>query len=112
MTLKEVHPTVFRGLALTGVSVGVHDSAKKSLLEQVLPALLARFAIAHSEMTVCSTSNLGEKCELLKKRRHKRSTKFSEFNSMSIESSDSEQHNEGSQESGNRKSQNKQPGTK
>ena len=64
-------------------------------------------------MTVCSASNLNEKCELLIKRKHRRRcTELSELNSMSIESSDSEQHNEGSQEPGNRRSQNKQPGTR
>ena len=43
-----------------------------------------------------------------KKRKHRRScTEFSEFNSMSIESSDSEQHNEGSQGSGNRRGKRK-----
>ena len=33
MTLKEVHPTIVRGLAFTGVSEGVMTPRKKSLLE-------------------------------------------------------------------------------
>ena len=83
-----------------------HSPPEKSLLEQVWLALLATV-----KMTVCSTSNLDEKCEWLKKEKHLCScTEFSGFNSMSIESSDSEQYNEGSLEPGNRRSQNKQPG--
>ena len=39
--------------------MGVTDTRKKSLLVRL--ALLARFALAHGQMTVCSTSGLDEK---------------------------------------------------
>ena len=60
-------------------------------------------------MTVCSTSNLDEKCEWLKKKENTGVAvlNVSEFNLMSTESSDSEQHNEGSQGSGNRRGKRK-----
>jgi len=77
------------------VSVGVITPRKKSLSEQVWLALLARFALAHSKMTVCSTSNLDEKCEWLKKENTGVAV-LNSLNSISIESSDSEQHIEGS----------------
>ena len=38
-----------------------HDPAKKSLLKLAWLALLARFVLAHSLMTVCSTSDHKEK---------------------------------------------------
>ena len=47
MTLKEVQPTLVRGLAYRRECRG-HNPAKKSLLELVWLALLARFALAHS----------------------------------------------------------------
>ena len=70
---------------------------------------------AVGKVCTCTHSNDSVQyvCELLKKRKHRRSfSEFSEFNLKSIEFWDSEQHNEGSQESGNRRSQNKQPGTR
>ena len=49
MTLKEVQPPVVRGLALPYKrECRGHDPVKKSLLELVRRALLARFAHAHS----------------------------------------------------------------
>ena len=45
---------------LTGVSVGV-IAPRKNMLQLMWLALLARFALARSKMTVCSTSGLDEK---------------------------------------------------
>ena len=79
---------------------GSQPRDKKSLLELVRLALLARFVLAHGSVTVCSTSGLDEKIKRnAENRKHMRScNEFSELNSPSIESSDSAQHNEGDQE--------------
>ena len=91
MTLREVRETMSEARCH---ECRGHDHPKKNLSKLMGLALLARFVLAHGQMTACSTLDHKEK------HMGKRNTgccwyKFSEF--RSLEPSDSVQRNEGGQ---------------